>query len=174
MFSQAYHSSTEEESSDEDPTSTVSDTPSKATGTDSWYDVKSDTEQPPPQTPPQQLKQLVKTKNTNVNQQIVKKEDEDDDEEEEEEEEDDDDVDDKDRSLIKSINDIYLNGSTTEEIENDTFTGNDHHHNSIANTHEQQIQNGWMNPYWSTNWKPVTTVTQTTVKEYKVPPDIQQ
>ncbi len=43
MFSQPYHSSTEEESSDEGPTSTVSDTPSKATGTDSWYDVKSDT-----------------------------------------------------------------------------------------------------------------------------------
>jgi hypothetical protein len=160
MFSQPYRSSTEEDSSDAELTSTASDAASKATASDSWYDVKSDTEQPQPQQQKQQqqLNQLDKTKNVNVKQQIVNDEDDDDDDEEEEEDDDTDDTDDKDQLLIKSINDIYINGSTAEEVENETTTGNDHHDNSIANKQEQQIQKEWIHPYWGDNWKPVTIV----------------
>jgi hypothetical protein len=189
MFSQRYHSSTEEESSDEESTSIVSDTPSKATGTDSWHDVKSDTEQPPSSSSPsaaaaaaqqQTSQQLDKTKNDNVTQQIVTKQeeedddddDEDEDEDEDEEEEDEDD-DDKDQSLIKSINDIYLNGSTIQEVRNENITGNDQQQDSIASTQEHQIQKEWVNPYWDVGWRPVTTVTQTTVEEKNVIPDAQ-
>ncbi len=175
MFSQPYRSSTEEDSSDAELTSAASDAASKATASDSWYDVKSDTEQPQPQQQKQQqqqqqLNQLDKTKSVNVKQQIVNDEDDDDDDEEEEEEEDEDtdDTDDKDQLLIKSINDIYINGSTAEEVENETTTGNDHHDNSIANKQEQQIQKEWIHPYWGDNWKPVTIV-----KEDKVTSDIQ-
>jgi hypothetical protein len=175
MFSQPYRSSTEEDSSDAELTSAASDAASKATASDSWYDVKSDTEQPQPQQQKQQqqqqqLNQLDKTKSVNVKQQIVNDEDDDDDDEEEEEEEDEDtdDTDDKDQLLIKSINDIYINGSTAEEVENETTTGNDHHDNSIANKQEQQIQKEWIHPYWGDNWKPVTIV-----KEDKGTSDIQ-
>jgi hypothetical protein len=152
MFSQPYRSSTEEESSDAE---SAPDVASKTTSTDSWYDVKSDNEQP------QQIKQSEEIKSTNVNEQIV--DDDDDDEDEDDDTEDSDD----DLGLIKSINEIYINGSTKKEVEDVTTSENDSRDISLQDKPEQQIQKEWTNPYWGAQKEPVTIVTQTIVKESK-------
>lgn len=108
MFSQAYRSSSEEESSDADSVSTLSDKASKGTGTDSWYDVKSDAEQQEDAL----AKQANQTRTNDVQEKV----------ESESDEEEDDDDDDSDRAIIRSVNDIYINGSVMKQPDNDTTT----------------------------------------------------
>ena len=137
MFSQARRSSSEEESSDEESASTVSDSASKATGNESWYDVKSDVEQQDQRA----TKQLAQTKTAKENLSSDEEEDEDD----------------PDASLIESVNDIYHNGSTKKDSGDDSITANDHRHDSIRDKQEQAKQTEWTNPYWGNQWKSLTT-----------------
>jgi hypothetical protein len=71
-----------------DVESTVSDDTSRSTATDSWYDVKSDAEQ-------QQIKQLDKVKKNNLEKQTL----------------------DDDQALIQTINDIYINDTSSNDGE---------------------------------------------------------
>jgi hypothetical protein len=157
MFSQPYRSSTEEESSDVEIASSVaSDAASKTTATDSWYDVKSDTEQ-------QQIKQLEKIKNLDVEQETMS-----------DDEDDDDDDDDIDPALITSIKDIYINSDVNNKIGNSTPNGNHLSDLSIQDDKKQQTQQTWTNPYWGANWKPSTELIQTIINGHNDNSDIER
>jgi len=160
MFSQPYRSSTEEESSDaETASSKASDAASKTTATDSWYDVKSDTEQQQ-----EQIKQLEKIKNRDVEQETMLDDDDDDD----------DSNDDIDPALIKSIVDVYTSSNVNNKIGNNTPTGNHLSDVSIQDDKKQQTQQTWTNPYWGANWKPSTELIQTIVDEHNDNSDIKR
>ena len=148
MFSQAYRSSTEEESSDADSASTLSDKASKGTGADSWYDVKSDVEQQEEQS----AKQANQTKTNNVQEKVANENDDDEDDEEDDDDDDDDSDDDSDRAIIRSVNDIYINGSVNHEADDDSITV------TTTKEQEQPTRQEWTNPYWENKPKSTTDV----------------
>ncbi|CAF4642074.1 unnamed protein product [Rotaria sp. Silwood1] len=132
LFSGVYHSSSEEVLSDGETTSSItSDATSRTTTSDTWYDVKSDFEQQP-------ITQFDHTTEANIRMKTF---------------------DDHDEDLIRSINDIYIDGGTTEDIDNMRATENNLH--DIPNQHNQKqdTPKEWVNPYWGIHRLPTTKVT---------------
>jgi hypothetical protein len=139
--------------SDEETTSSItSDVTSTTTGADSWYDVKSDTEQQQ-----ELIKQLDKTRKKIV----PKKTDDDDDEDN--------------SDFFTSINEIYGGGIVTREIiEIETDPESDLSDASLHDEQDREIQKVWINPYWGADWKPATIVIEQIIQRDESSPDIER
>ena len=163
MFNQPYRSSTEEESSDVETASSVASyTTSKTTATDSWHDVKSDTEE---------QQQLNKIKNLDDEGEGTLLDDDTDDDDDDDDEDDDNRTD---QDLIRSIKDIYTNSEMNVKVENKTATGSDLHNIPIGGEQKQQTRPEWSNPYWGADSKSSTTAIKPIINGNKDTSDIQR
>lgn len=119
MLGQPYRDSSSDENSDGESSSAHSaGGASKATTNESWHDVKSDNEQ-------EKLAKLDNASGPKAKEEVRDNNHDDDD-------------DDEDESLIKSIDDIYGNGSVKKTVTNEDQSESEREDNSSHDDHKQQ------------------------------------
>ena len=155
FLSKSHDSSSEEASSETETTSLVASYgASKETTTDFWYDVKND-----PGQLQEQTEFLDKTKEAITKERRIDNDIDDDDS--------DSDNGADNQALIKSINDIYIDGGSNEELQNITSTGNNILDSHVQDDKEQQISKEWEKPHFDADPKLRTIIKQTTTLENK-------